>query len=69
MSEINVAWHESHKMPERPTEAERAEWHYGHATSCGCRKVTPSVLALLTTHGYKLPPGAPGLAQAETVSS
>jgi hypothetical protein len=62
MGKINVAWHESHKMPKNPTEQQRAEWHYGHAIHCGCRAVSPSIQTLLETHGYKLPPDAPGLA-------
>ncbi|HEY0920441.1 hypothetical protein [Devosia sp.] len=62
MGRINAAWHEAHKMPTNPTEQQRAEWHYDHALNCGCRAVTPSIAALLETHGYRLPPGAPGLA-------
>lgn len=63
MGRINAAWHEAHKMPTNPTEQQRAEWHYDHALNCGCRAVTPSIAALLETHGYRLPPGAPGLAR------
>ncbi len=61
MSKINAEWHGAHVMPTNPTEAQRAEWHYGHALHCGCRKVTPSIMTLLETHGYRLPPDAPGL--------
>lgn len=64
MGKINVAWHVAHKMPDKPTEQQRAEWHYGHALNCDCHKVTPSVRALLESNGYKLPPDAPGLAGA-----
>lgn len=64
MGKINVAWHDAHKMPANPTEQQRAEWHYGHALNCDCRTVTPSVLTLIETHGYKLPPDAPGLVGA-----
>lgn len=62
MGKINAAWHEEHKMPANPTEQQRAQWHYGHALHCGCRKVTPSILTLLDEHGFQLPPDAPGLA-------
>lgn len=62
MGKINVAWHEAHKMPDNPSEQQRAEWHYSHALNCACRKVTPSIQALLDSHGYKLPAEAPGLA-------
>jgi hypothetical protein len=62
MGKINVAWHEAHKMPDNPSEQQRAEWHYSHALNCACRKITPSIQALLDSHGYKLPAEAPGLA-------
>ena len=62
MGKINVSWHEAHKMPDNPSEQQRAEWHYGHALNCGCRKLTPSIQALLDSHGYTLPADAPGLA-------
>jgi hypothetical protein len=62
MGKINAAWHEDHKMPANPTEQQRAEWHYGHALNCDCRLVTPSILTLLDTHGFRLPPDAPGIA-------
>jgi len=61
MGRINAGWHAAHKMPPNPTEAQRAAWHYEHARNCGCRVVTPSIAALLETHGYHLPPDAPGL--------
>lgn len=60
MGKINAAWHERHKMPESPTEMQRAAWHYGHAINCGCRTVTPTILELLKTYGYTLPLDAPG---------
>jgi hypothetical protein len=62
MGKINVSWHEAHKMPDNPSEQQRAEWHYAHALNCGCRKLTPSIQALLDSHGYTLPADAPGLA-------
>ena len=62
MGKINVSWHETHKMPDNASEQQRAEWHYGHALNCGCRKVTPSTQELLDSHGYSLPVDAPGLA-------
>lgn len=68
MGRINADWHNAHKMPENPTEAQRAEWHYEHALNCGCRAVTPSIAALLASHGYTLPPDAPGLRQARPKS-
>jgi hypothetical protein len=61
MGKINVSWHEAHKMPNNASEQQRAEWHYGHALNCGCRKVTASTQALLDSHGYTLPADAPGL--------
>ena len=61
MSKINVSWHETHKMPANPSEQQRAEWHHDHALNCGCRKITPSIQALLDNHGYTLPADAPGL--------
>lgn len=61
MGKINVDWHERHPMPANPTERQRAEWHYGHALNCDCRKVTPSILKLLQAYGFRLPPDAPGL--------
>lgn len=63
MGRINAAWYEAHKMPPKPTEAQRAAWHYEHALNCGCRAVTPSIAALLEAHGYSPMPDAPGLAQ------
>jgi hypothetical protein len=62
MSKINVEWHRGQKMPEVPSEEQRAQWHHGHALNCGCRKVTPSILELMETYGYRLPPDVPGLA-------
>jgi len=66
MGRINADWHNGHKMPTNPTEQQRAEWHYYHAINCGCRAVTPSTATLLETHGYKLPPDAPGLVGAKS---
>ena len=34
---INKAWHEKHKMPKNPAEAEKRKWHLAHAKHCGCR--------------------------------
>lgn len=44
---INATWHKQHRMPRRPTAAERLEWHVAHAKACGCRKLTTVMLARL----------------------
>ncbi|MBI3841365.1 MAG: CoA-binding protein [Thaumarchaeota archaeon] len=36
---VNAEWHEGHGMPESPTRAQRAQWHFEHAEACGCRPV------------------------------
>jgi hypothetical protein len=35
MSKINVEWYQGHKMPENPSEEQRAQWHHGHGLYCG----------------------------------
>ncbi|MGE0359097.1 MAG: hypothetical protein AB7H93_24190 [Vicinamibacterales bacterium] len=37
---INATWHRSHKMPTRPTAAQRLTWHEQHARHCDCRPFT-----------------------------
>lgn len=42
---LNRTWHETHRMPERATRAQRITWHVAHAKACGCREVPLSVRA------------------------
>jgi hypothetical protein len=42
---INATWHKEHRMPARPTDTQRLEWHVAHAKACGCRKLTKTMLA------------------------
>lgn len=56
MGKINAAWHAAHVMPNNPTDAQRAEWHYEHALHCACRKPSAAILAMMEALGYKLPP-------------
>ena len=55
MAKINREWHLAHRMPDKPTEHQRAEWHYEHALHCGCREITPSIAALLKAEGFDVP--------------
>lgn len=55
MGKMNAEWHRVHVMPKNPTDRQRAEWHCEHALHCGCREITPSIAALLTAQGYKVP--------------
>lgn len=55
MGKINAEWHRAHVMPKNPTDRQRAEWHYAHALHCGCRELTPSLIALLKAQGFQPP--------------
>ena len=55
LGKINAEWHKSHPMPKKPTAQQRAAWHYEHALHCGCRALSPSIVALLTLNGYQVP--------------
>ena len=58
MGKINAEWHKAHRMPAKATDAQRTQWHYEHARHCGCRVLSPSIVALLKSHGYEVPEGA-----------
>ena len=58
MGKTNRDWHEAHRMPKNPTEAQRAQWHYEHALNCGCREIRLSIAALLIAQGYEVPKSA-----------
>jgi hypothetical protein len=60
MGNINGDWHVGHVMPKKPTDAQRAHWHYEHALHCGCRAITPSIAALLKAQGLPVPKRMPG---------
>ncbi len=47
MSDFNAAWHEQHKMPVRPTDQQRVDWHLEHTRWCGCRPIPARVLAMM----------------------
>jgi len=36
MTRVNAAWHKKHKMPQNPSDEERAYWHAQHAKHCDC---------------------------------
>ncbi len=44
---INKAWHDAHRMPERPTLAQRVAWHREHAKHCACRPMPHSIAAAI----------------------
>ena len=58
MGKINAEWHKANRMPPNPTKQQRAEWHFSHAQSCGCRALTPSIVSLLKSQGLDVPAGA-----------
>jgi len=37
---INKEWHLKNKMPKKPTQKQRMEWHIEHSNNCDCRKPT-----------------------------
>lgn len=47
MGKINKEWHEQNKMPNKPTEDQRIEWHLEHAKNCSCRPIPKSVLEIM----------------------
>jgi len=47
MGHINREWHLANRMPEKPTEKERAVWHIEHVKSCGCRKPSEKEIKLM----------------------
>lgn len=44
---LNAAWHRAHRMPPRPTPAQRLKWHDQHARHCDCRPFTAAMRATL----------------------
>jgi hypothetical protein len=44
---LNAAWHRAHRMPPRPTPAQRLKWHDQHARHCDCRPFTAAMRARL----------------------
>lgn len=60
MGKINAEWHRANVMPAKATDLQRAKWHYEHALHCGCRAMSPSIIALLEAHGMQPPPQGPG---------
>jgi hypothetical protein len=41
---MNSRWHRQHRMPARPTLAQRLAWHREHARRCACRPIPPALL-------------------------
>lgn len=50
MAAINREWHEAHRMPARPTPAQRGEWHAAHHEACECREPSPAGQQLIDAH-------------------
>jgi hypothetical protein len=44
---LNAEWHREHRMPEKPTQEQRLQWHLEHQQHCGCRPMPKSLHALL----------------------
>ncbi|HTN44913.1 MAG TPA: hypothetical protein VL098_01100 [Flavipsychrobacter sp.] len=44
---INKQWHQNHRMPKNPTEAERIAWHLEHAKHCSCRPIPAKLQVLI----------------------
>ena len=42
---INREWHEKHRMPKNPSEAERVRWYIGHEKNCNCRSMPLGIKA------------------------
>jgi hypothetical protein len=42
---INRAWHERHRMPDRPTLEQRLAWHAEHQKQCAGRPVPAKLRA------------------------
>jgi hypothetical protein len=52
---MNADWHLGHSMPERPTEAQRIEWHLEHAAACACRPIPARLLERMRALGVAPP--------------
>jgi hypothetical protein len=55
MGTTNRQWHEQNRMPSRPSDDQRIQWHVAHASHCGCRPVPPGVVLLMRSRGI-VPP-------------
>jgi len=40
---LNAEWHREHRMPPRPTKAQRIAWHAEHSLNCACRTMPPAL--------------------------
>jgi hypothetical protein len=56
-SKINKEWHESHKMPEKPSIDERITWHLDHVKHCKCRPIPEKLLEEIRKRGIAIPKG------------
>ena len=53
MSHINAEWHAEHKMPVRPTDQQRIDWHLEHARYCGCRPIPAGIELLIAAQAVE----------------
>jgi hypothetical protein len=53
MSHINAEWHAEHKMPVRPTDQQRIDWHLEHARHCGCRPIPAGIELLIAAQAME----------------
>ncbi|WNM28238.1 hypothetical protein RN607_04340 [Demequina capsici] len=47
MGTTNREWHVAHRMPPKPSEEQRGEWHAAHQEACGCRVPSEKEQALI----------------------
>ena len=50
MNAINREWHQTHRMPARPTPEQRGAWHAAHQEACGCREPSAKEQQLIDAH-------------------
>lgn len=55
VSKLNAEWHNAHRMPKNPKEAERLAWHIEHAKHCACRPIPPKLARRLEDAGLGQP--------------
>jgi hypothetical protein len=53
MSHFNAEWHAEHKMPVRPTDQQRIDWHIEHARFCGCRPIPAGIELLIAAQAME----------------
>jgi hypothetical protein len=53
---MNAEWHDAHKMPVRPTDAQRVAWHLEHVKHCGCRPIPARVIEMMGRRDGTLAP-------------